>query len=170
MTTNLPISFLQEKIQELETALFFDDSESLLKIPTHVITKTEIDVEGQLWFVIPKPMQHLGAFNHEFHAKLDFFKKGKDFHIKVIGKANIVTDSAEMGNFIATSEEVAQRVENGEVIVIKVTASSMDFFETPARAASQTWIEKGKIQFSNWFMNAHNGLIFRENMKSSSHA
>ncbi len=170
MTTNLPISFLQEKIQELQTALFFDDSESLLKFPTHVIAGTEIDVEGQLWFVIPKPLQQLGAFNHEFHAKLDFFKKGKEFYIKVLGKASIVINSDEMENFMATSEEMAQRVKDGEMIVIKVVATSIDFYETPARVNSQTWIEKGKIQFSNLFLSAHNGLVFRENMnKSSSH-
>jgi general stress protein 26 len=168
MITNLPISFLQEKIQELQTALFFDDSESLLKLPTHVIAGTEIDTEGQMWFVIPKPLQQLGAFNQEFHAKLDFFKKGKDFYIKVLGKASIVTDKAEMENFIATSEETAQRVKDGEVVVIKVVANSIDFFETPARVNSQTWIEKGKIQFSNLFLNAHNGLVFRENMNKSS--
>ncbi len=168
MNTNLPIAFLQERIQELQTALFFDDSESLLKLPTHVITAAEIDSEGQLWFVIPKPAQELGAFNHAFHAKLDFFKKGKDFYIKVIGNASIVTDSKEMENFLAVSEETAQRVKDGEVIVVKIAAGSIDFYETPARAAiSQTWIGKGKIQFSNWFLNAQNGFALRESLNKT---
>ena len=69
---------LKSKIMELQSALLFTESSSLVKLPTHVISDVEIDEEGQIWFVIPKPIQHIDAFDKEIPAKLDFFKKGLD--------------------------------------------------------------------------------------------
>src|SRR5882762_4160018 len=87
MTTELELQtgILKSKIVELQSALFFTESSSLVKLPTHVISETEIDAEGQIWFVIPKPAQHIEAFDKEIPAKLDYFQKGKEFFVKVTG-------------------------------------------------------------------------------------
>lgn len=53
---------LKSKITELQSALFFTESASIVKLPTHVISDVEMDEEGQIWFVIPRPVQHIEAF------------------------------------------------------------------------------------------------------------
>src|ERR1700761_6591581 len=61
---------LQSKIEELQSALFYTESASLIKLPTHVIPDVEIDEQGRIWFAIPRPMQHIDAFEKEVPAKL----------------------------------------------------------------------------------------------------
>src|SRR5438876_11438016 len=106
MTTELQelqTGVLKSKIMELQSALFFTESSSLVKLPTHVISEAEVDAEGQIWFVIPKPAQHIEAFDKEIPAKLDYFKKGKEFFVKVKGLACLMTDTAEIENNQALS-------------------------------------------------------------------
>src|ERR1700761_8084078 len=86
---------LKSKISELQSALFFNESNSIVKLPTHVVSDVELDSEGQIWFVIPKPTMHIDAYDKEIPAKLDFFKKGMDFFVKVRGTAFLQTDLDE---------------------------------------------------------------------------
>ncbi len=64
---------LKSKIKELNSALFFTESSSIVKLPTHVISAVELDNEGQAWFVISKPAMNLEAYDKELPTKLDFF-------------------------------------------------------------------------------------------------
>ncbi|MES1159216.1 MAG: hypothetical protein ABUM51_00520, partial [Bacteroidota bacterium] len=100
MTTELELQtgIMKSKIMELQSALFFTESSSLVKLPTHVISETTIDAEGQIWFVIPKPAQHIEAFDKEIPAKLDYFQKGKEFFVKVTGTAYLITDAMEVAS------------------------------------------------------------------------
>src|SRR6266540_1589892 len=88
MSTHLPGKFLKRKLSELNSALFFAEGDSLFKLPTHLITEMEINDDGEIWFVIPKPVQNIEAFDKEFPVRLEFFKKGKPFRLKVQGKGN----------------------------------------------------------------------------------
>src|SRR3977135_2659643 len=106
MITVLPLSFIQHKIEELRNALFFSTTQSLLKIPTHIVNVLKVDELGQIWFAIPKPAQHIHEFDNSFAAKLDFFKKGKDFYLKLLGKAFIVNDPEEINTIIYINEEI----------------------------------------------------------------
>src|SRR5215813_8213506 len=103
---------LKSKIMELQSALFFTESKSIVKLPTHVISDVELDSEGSIWFVIPKPSMHIEAFDKEIPAKLDFFKKGTEFFVKVRGTAFLQTevDSETL------SAEMRERMANAEVI------------------------------------------------------
>src|SRR5581483_48551 len=111
---------LKSKMMELQSALFFTESLSIVKLPTHVVSDVELDSEGQVWFVIPKPAMHIEAYDKEIPAKLDFFKKGKDFFVKIRGVAFLQTDLAEANANEALSAEMRQRMLDAEVIVVKV--------------------------------------------------
>jgi general stress protein 26 len=150
MITDLPIKFLQEKILELQSALFFPAIDSPLTIPTHVVPSAEADNEGQIWFVIPRPAQHIDAFEKEFPAKLDFFKKGKGFYLKIQGKAFIVTDAAEAKGFI--SKEAVQRIKDQKAVAIKVKVQTADYFGNTPKPSSN-WIKNGGSQLYNWLLN-----------------
>lgn len=152
MTTELELQngVLTSKIIELQSALLFTESSSLVKLPTHVISDIEIDAEGQIWFVIPKPMQAIEAFDKEIPAKLDFFKKGKDFFVKVLGTAVIVTDNAEILNNPYLSDAMKERMMDRKVIAMRVDVQKMDLIDNSPKPA-HSWIQSSRSQLSSWF-------------------
>src|SRR6185437_1626588 len=109
---------LKSRIRELQSALFFTESKSIVKLPTHVISDVELDSDGQIWFVIPKPAMHIEAYEREIPAKLDFFKKGKDFFVKIRGIAYLQADTAEAN--AALSEEMRRKMNDETVMAVKV--------------------------------------------------
>src|SRR5215218_554592 len=94
--TNQQLNFLQEKIREIGSAIFFNLSDSVLKLPTSIVTTLEVDDYGFVWFFIQKPRQCLKEFETEFPVRLDFFKKGTSFFMQVSGKGWVVTDPEEV--------------------------------------------------------------------------
>jgi general stress protein 26 len=151
MITELPIKFLQEKILELQSALFFPDNDSVLKIPTHVINCAEADQDGQIWFMIPRPTQQIHEFEREFPAKLDFFKKGKGFYLKIQGKASIVSNPDCKKESIPV--EMKQKLKEKQLVAIKVKVQNADYFENVPKPSSSNWIQTGTSQFMNWLLN-----------------
>lgn len=153
MTTELQeleTEIVKTKIRELGSALFFTESASLLQLPTHVITDSEVDEEGQIWFVIPKPPQRIEEFDKEIHAKLDFFRKGKMFYVKVRGKAFLITDPAEIKDNIGLSEEMRERMKNDQSIAVKVKIQDTDYIDNTPKP-SQSWLRSSRTQLSSWF-------------------
>jgi len=153
-----PIELLQEKIQELQTALFFSLSNAVLKISSHVVTSAVMDETGQIWFAVPRPVQNLNQFETEFPTKLDFFKKGKEFFLKIEGNASIVTDYAEMTNFLALDADILPKVQNKEYIVIKVKIQLADYFQAAPKPTSMR-IPSVKIPIYNWLVNKQDRAI-----------
>src|ERR1700694_4468700 len=94
------LGFLQEKIHELRSALFFNTGNAVLKFPTCIITALKVDEAGQVWFFVNPPEQCLHEFDKEFPARLDFFRKGKQFYLQITGKAFIVTDPVELNGIM----------------------------------------------------------------------
>ena len=150
MDLELPINFLREKIEELQHALFFTDSDSLLRIPTHVISVAATDTEAQIWFELPRPAQCIRQFDQSIPARLDFFRKGKDFYIKIRGKASIVLEESEMKPHI--SEDMLKRVQRSDTMIICVKISHADYFES-APKTTRNWIQHGSTQLYNWLLN-----------------
>jgi hypothetical protein len=142
-------SILKSRITELQSALFFTESKSIVKLPTHVISEVELDGEGQVWFVIPKPAMHIEAYDREIPAKLDFFKKGKDFFVKIRGVAYLQADAAEALN-AGLSVDMQQRMSDDAVILVKVKVEDADLVDNSPKAA-QNWLQISRTQLSSWF-------------------
>jgi len=97
---NSDLPFLREKIQELKNALFFSENNSVLRMPTTIVSILKVDELGQLWFFTPRPSQALHEFGREFPVRLEFFRKGKGFFLHVTGKAYIVDDPEEINGLL----------------------------------------------------------------------
>ena len=155
MTTNqtkdAQAGIIKSKIMELQSALFFTDSASLLRLPTHVISNVSIDEEGHMWFVIPKPIQKIEEFEKEIPAKLDFFKKGTAFYVKVIGKAVLINDPAELKNNTAISDEMKAKLEKGRSLAVRVSIQDADLVDNTPPKPEQSWIKYSRTQLSSWF-------------------
>jgi hypothetical protein len=144
MLTQPKVIFLQEKIMELQQALFFDLSTSVLKLPTSVINALHVDEIGQVWFFINKPSQNTNEFENEFRSRLDFYKKGKNFYLHLRGKASIVSDPKGINNVIGFPDEYRQQA-SGNVILVKLKISDINYF--PLRAVVPAVDTRGvKIQ------------------------
>ena len=141
---------LKSKIMELNSALFFNESASIVKLPTHVISDVEIDIEGNMWFVIPRPVQHIEAFEKEIHAKLDFFKKGKDFFVKVRGTAFLIADESEITNNTMVSAEMKERMMDEKSIGVMVRVQDTELVDNTPKP-SMNWLQSSRSQLSSWF-------------------
>ena len=128
MIQDLSIAFLSEKIKELENALFMSESNALVSLPTHIVRITEVDEEGNIWFIIPRPTQVVESFSKEMPARLDFFKKGKEFFVKISGLATIIWSAQEMKAHGLT-KQFPDSFEKGNVVAVKVKVESSEYAE-----------------------------------------
>ncbi len=155
MSGYLPLSFIQEKISELEQALLFSLTDDVLKLPTCVVNVLSVDELGQLWFVIPKPAQALHAFERVFPVKLDFFRKGRDFFLKVQGKAFIVTDPEELNNIEVLSNDIKQKAWRNQAMILKVCITHADFTEkSPVRPSARQVLQQMKMMIHHLFLQS----------------
>jgi general stress protein 26 len=150
MTQDMSISVLREKIKELENALFMSESNALVSLPTHIVRVSEVDEEGNIWFIIPKPTQVIESFSKEMPAKLDFFKKGSSFFLKISGIASIVWTAREMKN-ANLSDEFSGSLKNGNVAV-KVKVEFSEHIEKAPKQTPNPLLHVG-VQVYNWLLN-----------------
>ena len=150
MIQDMPVTFLRDKIMELENALFMSESNALVGLPTHIVRISEVDEDGNIWFIIPRPTQIVDSFSKEMPAKLDFFKKGKEFFLKISGVASIVWTAREM-NDAKLSKAFADSLKNGNVAV-KVKVEITEYMEKAPKPSSNPLLQVGS-QVYNWLLN-----------------
>jgi hypothetical protein len=158
-----PLPFLQSRILELQHALFFNSGNAVLKISNQVVKAMYVDELGQIWFVVPRPAQSVEQFDREFPARLDFFKKGKQFFVKVAGKAFIVNDPEELNGLSVIPEETRQQARNKEVVLLKMKIQYADYFETVHDTPGHLLV-KIKTQLDKWFFYQQHG--YRSSLES----
>jgi general stress protein 26 len=151
MLTENNLTFLSEKVQELRSALFFNTSNAVLKLPTCIITTLKVDEAGQIWFFVHRPEQYLHEFDKEFPARLEFFQKGKRFFLHLTGKAFIITDPEELNEIVSVEDDVKQTAKS-HMVLIKFKAANANYYERVVPGKSI--VEKMRSQLSR--------LLFRE--------
>lgn len=154
MATNQQLSFLQEKIREIGSALFFNLSESVLKLPTSIVSTLKVDDYGFVWFFVQKPMQNLKEFENEFPVRLDFFKKGSGCFLQVNGKGWVVTDPEEMNVFVTLPED-AKKLAMNEMVLVKVKIMRAEYHETRTQSP-QSWWQTAVNTVTTWFRHSNN--------------
>ena len=83
---------LEREIQNLSTAIFSNESNSVLRIPTTVIRLSSIDIPGILVFPVSKPYENIDGMDLTFPATLQFYNKRFQYCIKVFGQATVCSD------------------------------------------------------------------------------
>ena len=151
MIQDLPLAFLTEKIKELENALFMSESVALVSLPTHIVRNTEVDEDGNIWFIIPKPTQVVESFSKEMPAKLDFFKKGKEFFLKISGVASIAWSPEEMHGAVRNGELI-KSFEKDNVVAVKVRIETSEYVEKTPKPNTNPLLQVGS-QVYNWLLN-----------------
>jgi general stress protein 26 len=149
MIQDMSVTFLREKITELENALFMSETNALVNLPTHIVRVSEVDEEGNVWFIIPRPTQVIESFSSEMSAKLDFFKKGKEFFLKISGVASIVWNANEM-NEANLSKQFSDSLRKGDV-AIKVKVEITEYIEKTPKPSSNPLLNVGSHVY-NWLL------------------
>lgn len=147
MSTNQQLSFLQEKIHEIGSAIFFNLSDSVLKLPTSIVSTLKVDDYGYVWFYMPKPKQELTVFDHEFPVRLDFFKKGASFFLQVSGKGWVVNDPEELNALNLGGSDTGKVI--NDLILVKVKILKGEYYES--RTGSISWWKQAVNYVSSWF-------------------
>ena len=157
MQTNQQLCFLKEKIQEIGSAIFFNLSNSILKLPTSIVETIRVDDFGFVWFYIQKPKQDLREFDKEFPVRMDFFKKGKSYFLQVEGKAWMINDPEEINTLDSLSEDEKKGME--DMVLIKVKMLKAEYHETgnTARATNNSWWQNAVSNVYTWFRSANGG-------------
>jgi hypothetical protein len=156
----LPIKFIEDKIRDLQSALFFSLNDAVLKFPTCLIKVLETDELGQLWFLIPKPQQFIHAFDKTFPVKLDFFRKGREYYLKIIGKAFLVNDPEEINSIECLGDNIKQMARFSETVLVKVKISHAEYVEkTPGKTTPRTFLTQVKNKIYHWFQLRHHDDI-----------
>ena len=151
-SSDLP--FLQQKIQELKSALFFSQNSSLLRMATTIVSILKVDELGQLWFFVPRPQQALHEFDREFPVRLEFFRKGKGFYLHITGKAYIVNDPEEVNSLLF--EDLKEQM-CSNMVLIKVKMGRADYFESVAGTHHNGWWRDLRTQLQAWLFNTRPG-------------
>lgn len=90
MAKDYNLQFIKDRICEVRTAIMYNVSDDLVKIPNNIITVIKVDDEGQLWFVCRHPGVQVKECVDAFPVRLHFYRKGVDFHMEISGKATIL--------------------------------------------------------------------------------
>lgn len=138
MDANHQLNFLQERIEEIRSAIFYNLSESVLKLPTSLVSSLKVDDYGFVWFFVQKPTQNLKEFEQEFPVKLDFYRKGAGYFMQVTGKGFVVTDPEEMNAFVTLPEDV-KKLANEKYALVKVKIQKADCYQTRSLQNANRW-------------------------------
>jgi hypothetical protein len=84
-------NFISRTLKNLKTALFIDDSQSLIKLPTNVIDFDSMDNEGNAWFTLRDHFQYLQHRCDTFYCHLQFYNKKCNYYALAEGYARITT-------------------------------------------------------------------------------
>ena len=148
MATNQQLTFLQDKIREIGSAIFFNLSDSVLKLPTSIVSTLKVDDYGYVWFFVQKPKQTLQEFETEFPVRLDFFKKGVNCFLQVMGKGWVVNDPEEINAYVTLPEDI-KNINDGQMLLVKVKIMKAEYYDHRT-AARNSWWQNAVGTFSAW--------------------
>ena len=148
MDANHQLSFLQQRIEEIGSAIFYNLSESVLKLPTSIVSTLKVDDFGFVWLAVQKPTQNLSEFEQEFPVKLDYYRKGTGYFLQVTGRGFMVTDPEEM-NLMTDLLDVKQPG-NENMALVKVKIQKADYYQTKSME-NASWWQSAWHTITAWF-------------------
>ncbi len=124
---NKNISFIQQKISTIRSALLFNAHPNEAFSATSIISALKMDEHGGIWFFLNND-SNLRLGDEAFPARLSFYRKGIPYSLNIYGKATIVKDlhhvSEMSGINLMDCPEIQQKV-----VLIKVKAHSAEYRE-----------------------------------------
>ena len=122
MKTRDQLNFVIAKIEDLQTAVLHNCSNSVLNVPSSVVKTLHVDETGCIWFTIYKPMQYIAEFDRRFPVELNYYQKGRSFFLNIQGMARLVIDPEEINSLpaVVKNEVLPNRI----LICVKITSAN----------------------------------------------
>ena len=102
MSSDFNLRLIRDKIYEMRSAIMYNLSDEVIRLPNCIINVVKVDDEGQLWFMYDKPLYRAEQYPGLFPARLQFYRKGISYHLEISGPAEIANqfqhDSEPVGN------------------------------------------------------------------------
>lgn len=152
--TTQQLTFLQERINQIGSAIFYNESDAVLKLPTSVVTSLKVDDYGYIWFFVKKPVQDIKEFEPEFPVRLDFFRKGVAYNLKVSGKGWMITDPEVMYAFLELNEDINASIFN-DMALVKVKMQKVEYYEIAGRKVKSNWLQSAMTSVTTLFRSTN---------------
>ncbi len=122
-------NFIAEKIEDLKYAIFYCHSNDDFHINNSIIHSSTVNENGTITFFINKPKQLLEQYTQEFPVGLNYFRKGKNYFMNILGKAQVIYNNDEAASLTGKSiEEMSDTLADKALVI--VTISKVDFWDT----------------------------------------
>lgn len=130
---------VKQYIEGIGGALLFNTGNDVLKMPTQLVQTLVTDENGQVWILVPKPLQQIEQFHPHFPARLHYYKKGHPVALQVYGKATIVTDPETVSVF--KLEHHNAQWDTNTMMLVHVQIQHVEVFDlAPKKAFSKAGI------------------------------
>ena len=129
MAKDFNFEFIRNKIYEVKTAIMYNSSNELVKIPNDIVSVLKVDDEGQLWFLSRHPGMKVSECVQSFPVRLHLFRKGVSFHMEISGKATIVNKAYYVLNGDFGNNQYLKSV------LIKMSMLNVEYTEPEAKPA-----------------------------------
>lgn len=143
------IPFLQDKIQGIGSALFYNLGGGVLKFPTTIVSILKVDEVANIWFFTNRPEQQLNEFDKQFPVHMQFYRKGKGYYLQITGHAYIINDPEELNGLIGLSDDIKAKAFK-EMVLVKVKIGSAKYYTFQPRFAYKHNLSGLLNRFYNW--------------------
>jgi hypothetical protein len=116
----------------------------------------KVDDAANIWFYMSRPEQNLLAFDKEFPARMQFYRKGKGYHLQITGRAYIVDDPEEVYGAVSLPEHIKEQAFR-ELLLVKVSVSNVAYYEYDRKFARRRTLKA-------WFRDLY-GRLFKDDTR-----
>jgi Pyridoxamine 5'-phosphate oxidase like len=151
MTTISSVQFIdviRDRVTDIRSALFFNMGETPAIYSAGIISALEVDNEGYIFFFINRP-EYLMREDRRFPSRLEFYRKGKPYFLKVNGVAELITDQESMDPYFQTYGFPID-ADGKKLALVKVKVQQVEYNEPEELPASHI-LKKFSVQVSAWF-------------------
>src|SRR5262245_60438322 len=112
MKTDSNLHFIKTKIYEVRSAIMYNYSNDVVRLPNGIVDVIMVDSEGQLWFTFDRPPYHSDQYSRVFPVTLQFHRKGTMFHLEISGTAEIEDELHNENEVIADKLLLKMKMKN----------------------------------------------------------
>jgi hypothetical protein len=88
---NPDLRFIQSKIAEIRTALFFCSNNTVLPLAAYIVRAIKTNENNFIWFSISTGWDNNVLHQGLFPGKLEFYRKGYPFTLKIEGDVKLIS-------------------------------------------------------------------------------
>jgi len=121
------LGFIQQKINMIRSALFFNARPKDNFSATSIISALRMDENGGIWFFLNNDA-YMQSNEEDFPARLSFYRKGIPFSVNIYGKASIVRDLRHISELTGINLNCCSEISE-KVLLIKVKVYSAEYRE-----------------------------------------